>query len=164
MLKNFQGDSWGLIPPLCMPSLLPHDLCHGWSSSRWLPAVIEFQLAIPDPERWCCVKCCTHYAICTQYAICRLPAVLLYSTGNYSQYLVISYNGKNMRKNIHTYTHTHIYTHIFIWATLLYTRNEHNIVNQLYFNRIKKMEVSPSLNLSLILWRILLKEVEQKCY
>ena len=21
--------------PLCMPSLLPHDLCHGWSSSRW---------------------------------------------------------------------------------------------------------------------------------
>ena len=35
MLKNFQGDSWGLIPPLRMPSLLPHDLCHGRSS---LPA------------------------------------------------------------------------------------------------------------------------------
>ena len=28
-----------------MPSLLPHDLCHGRSSSRWLPAVIEFQLS-----------------------------------------------------------------------------------------------------------------------
>ena len=27
-----------------MPSLLPHDLCHGLSVSRWLPAVIEFQL------------------------------------------------------------------------------------------------------------------------
>ena len=28
-----------------MPSLLPHDLCHGWSASRWLSAVIEFQLS-----------------------------------------------------------------------------------------------------------------------
>ena len=37
MLENFQGDSWGLIPPL--PSLLPHDLCHGWSS---LPAIWIF--------------------------------------------------------------------------------------------------------------------------
>ena len=39
MLENFQGESWGSIPPLCMPSLLLHDLCHGRSSSRWLPAV-----------------------------------------------------------------------------------------------------------------------------
>ena len=31
--------SWGLIMPLRMPSLVPHDLCHGRSSSRWLPAV-----------------------------------------------------------------------------------------------------------------------------
>ena len=38
MLENFQGDSWGSIPPLRMPSLLPHDLCHGQSSSCWLPA------------------------------------------------------------------------------------------------------------------------------
>ena len=38
MLENFQGDSWGSIPPLCMPSLLPHDLCHGRSSSRWFLA------------------------------------------------------------------------------------------------------------------------------
>ena len=45
MLENFQGDSWGSIPPLRMPSLLPHDLCHGRSASRWLPAVIEFQLS-----------------------------------------------------------------------------------------------------------------------
>ena len=35
MLENFQEDSWGSIPPLRMPSLLPHDLCHGQSSSRW---------------------------------------------------------------------------------------------------------------------------------
>ena len=37
MLENFQGDSSGSIPPLLMPSLLPHDLCHGRSSSLWLP-------------------------------------------------------------------------------------------------------------------------------
>ena len=39
------GDSWGSILPLRMPSLLPHELCHGRSSSRWLPAVIEFQVS-----------------------------------------------------------------------------------------------------------------------
>ena len=33
MLKNFQGDSWGSIPPLRMPNLLPHDLCHEWNAS-----------------------------------------------------------------------------------------------------------------------------------
>ena len=41
MLKNFQGDSWGSIPPWRMPSLLPHDLCHGQSSSHWLLAVFS---------------------------------------------------------------------------------------------------------------------------
>ena len=45
MLENFQGDSWGSITPLRMPSLLPHDLCHGQSASCWLLAVIEFQLS-----------------------------------------------------------------------------------------------------------------------
>ena len=34
-----QGVSWGLIAPLRMPSLLPHDLCHGRSSSHWPPAI-----------------------------------------------------------------------------------------------------------------------------
>ena len=37
MLEDFQGDSWGSIPPLCMSSLLPHDLCHGQSASRCSP-------------------------------------------------------------------------------------------------------------------------------
>ena len=32
---------------------------------------------------------------------------------------------------IHTYTHTHIYD----WVTLLYDRNWHNTVNQLYLNK-----------------------------
>ena len=44
--------------------------------------------------------------------------VLLYSTGNYVQYPMINHNGKEYLKN----------------STLLYSRNEHNIVNQLYFN------------------------------
>ena len=33
MLENIQGDSWGSIPPLHMPSFLPHDLCHEWNAS-----------------------------------------------------------------------------------------------------------------------------------
>ena len=33
MLENIRGDSWGSIPPLRMPSLLPHDLCHEWNAS-----------------------------------------------------------------------------------------------------------------------------------
>ena len=46
MLKNFQGDSWGSIPPLLMLSLLPHDLCHGQSS---LPSGVSLQLLCNDP-------------------------------------------------------------------------------------------------------------------
>ena len=34
---------------------------------------------------------------------------LLYSTENYIQYLIITYNEKNLKKN--RYTYTHIYTH-----------------------------------------------------
>ena len=36
MLENIWGHSRG--PPLRMPSLLPHDLCHEWNVSRRLPA------------------------------------------------------------------------------------------------------------------------------
>ena len=34
-----------MITPLRMPSLLPHDLCHGQSSSRWPPAPAPGQSA-----------------------------------------------------------------------------------------------------------------------
>ena len=44
--------------------------------------------------------------------------VLLYSTGNYIQYPVINHNGKEDDKE-------------YIWITLPYIRNQHNIVNQL---------------------------------
>ena len=33
MLENIPADSWGSIPPLRMPSLLPHDLCHEQNAS-----------------------------------------------------------------------------------------------------------------------------------
>ena len=42
---------------------------------------------------------------------------LLYSTGNYTQYFLITYNGKESGKEFihtHTHTHTHTYTHTHI--------------------------------------------------
>ena len=72
MLKNFQRDSWGLIPPLHMPSLLPHDLCHGWSSSRWLPAVTEFQLSYS--RSWKMMLWKVLHSICSMHSICNMPA------------------------------------------------------------------------------------------
>ena len=61
MLENFHGDFWGSIPPLRMPSLLPHDLCHGQTSSRWLPALPDpvYQLRrLRNPESWLIPFCC----------------------------------------------------------------------------------------------------------
>ena len=50
MLEDFQGDSWGSIPPLRMSSLLPHDLCHGQSASRRPPTGCHFLLQGNRPE------------------------------------------------------------------------------------------------------------------
>ena len=72
MLENFQGDSWGSIPPLRMPSLLPHDLCHGWSSSRWLLAVIEFQLSYS--RSWKMMLWKVLHSICNMHSIYNMPA------------------------------------------------------------------------------------------
>ena len=44
MLENIRGHSRGSIPPLRMPSPLPHDLCHEWNVSRRLPAVVLLAL------------------------------------------------------------------------------------------------------------------------
>ena len=75
MLENFQGNSWGLIPPLHMPSLLPHDLCHGWNSSRWLLAVIGFQLSYSRSWKIMLWRCCTQYAICNMHSLCNTHAI-----------------------------------------------------------------------------------------
>ena len=56
MLENIRGDSWGSIPPLRMPSLLPHDLCHEWNASpapRTLsPRVCSDSCVL---SQWCCL-------------------------------------------------------------------------------------------------------------
>ena len=49
-------------------------------------------------------------------------------TGNYIQYLIINCNRKEM-KRVYRYIYIHMY--MYNWITLLYTWNEHNIVNQL---------------------------------
>ena len=53
--------------------------------------------------------------------------VLLYSIGDYIQYPEINHNGKEYKKE-------YICIYIYDLTTLLYSRNQHNIVNQLYFN------------------------------
>ena len=40
----------------------------------------------------------------------------------------------NIRECIYIYIYTHIYIYMYDWVTLLYSRNWHNIVNQLYLN------------------------------
>ena len=51
----------------------------------------------------------------------------------YIQYFVTSHNGKNVKiiYICNIYRDTHMYNKIF----LVYTRNKHNIVNQLYFHK-----------------------------
>ena len=44
MLENIRGHSRGSIPPLRMPSPLPHDLCHEWNVSRRLPAIYVYEI------------------------------------------------------------------------------------------------------------------------
>ena len=84
MLENFQGDSWGSIPPLRMSSLLPHDLCHGRTSSRWLPTVIEFQLSYSRSWKMMLWKvlhsiCNLQYALSMQYAGSRQRSLVGFS-------------------------------------------------------------------------------------
>ena len=52
---------------------------------------------------------------------------LLYSTENYIQYLIITYNRKESLKE-------YIYN-IYITESLCYTPVTNNIVNQIYFNK-----------------------------
>src|SRR5574340_64926 len=59
-----------------MPSLLPHDLCHGRSSSLApssdrIPVEL-FQILKDDAVESAALN--MQYAICTLYAICRLPS------------------------------------------------------------------------------------------
>ena len=44
MLENIRGHSRASVPPLHMPSPLPHDLCHEWNVSRQLPALKKVKI------------------------------------------------------------------------------------------------------------------------
>ena len=58
--------------------------------------------------------------------------VLLYSPGNYVQSLGVEHDGRECeRKNVCVY--------IYDWITLLYSRNGHNNINQLYCNKNKNI-------------------------
>ena len=54
---------------------------------------------------------------------------LLYSTGNYTGYLIITCNVKEYEK---------VFMYIYGWITLLY---QQNILNQLYLNKVKKGKI-----------------------
>ena len=84
--------------------------------------------------------------------------VLLYSTGNSSQSFGIDHGGRKHEKRkricvcvfmcvcVYTlciciqtmYIYLHIYTRIYDWVILLYSRNGHDIGNQLLFTHFKK--------------------------
>ena len=56
------------------------------------------------------------------YNIAKQQGYILQSTGNYTHYLVITHSGAESEGEKNP-------------ITVLYTRNEHNIVNQLYFSK-----------------------------
>ena len=64
----------------------------------------------------------------------------MYTTGNYIQYLVKNYHGKEFLKRIYIYiyiyTHTHTHTHTHIKTKSLCYTTETNPINQLYLNKI----------------------------
>ena len=60
---------------------------------------------------------------------------LLYSTGNYAQYIIIIYKGKESEKDIYTHTHIYTYKYILYITESLCCTPETNIANQLHFNK-----------------------------
>ena len=85
MLENIWRHSRGSIPPLRMPSLLPHDLCYEWNVSRRLPAIKQALLffsfnimpmlcrRIVDSQCCACPQCTAaryRYNIFTVYLYC----------------------------------------------------------------------------------------------
>ena len=60
--------------------------------------------------------------------------VLAYSTGNYIQYPVTNYNGKEYQKTVC------VCVCVYNGIALLYSRNEYNTLNQLYLTKINLKE------------------------
>ena len=72
-----------------------------------------------------------------QTTTCKIDKTRSYCTGHRTILSILWWT--IMEKNIYTHTHTHTY---ISWITLLYTRNENNIVSQLYYN-LKKIVTHP---------------------
>ena len=66
--------------------------------------------------------------------------ICVYSTENSTQYSVIIYVGKELQRKW-TYVCVCVCVCVCITESLLYSRNFHRIVNQLYFNKTKKIEI-----------------------
>ena len=108
MLENFQGDCWGSIPPLRMPSPLPHDLCHGRSSSHWFPAVkqemarVNINILGISELRWTGMgefNSDDHYIYyCGQESLRRNGVALIVNKGVRDS--VLGYNLKNNKKDL----------------------------------------------------------------
>ena len=59
---------------------------------------------------------------------------MLYSTGNYTQYYVITYKGKESEKE-YICVCVSIYLSIYLTECVLCTWDLHDIINQLYYNK-----------------------------
>ena len=73
---------------------------------------------------------------------------MVYSTGNYTQYLVIIYNGRESEKE-----YIYIYIHICTTESLCCIPGTNSIINQLYLNKRKKNSIALPL-----VWRLKCEE------
>ena len=67
--------------------------------------------------------------------------VLLYSKGNDIQSLGIEHDRRQYEQNnvsVCVYIYIYIYIYIYDWVAMLFSKNWHNTVNQIYFNKNKK--------------------------
>ena len=66
---------------------------------------------------------------------------------NYTQYLVIIYNENKSEKE-----YIYIYVYIYNWIILLYSWNQHNIVNELYFNFLNGLKKEAYIYANYVFW------------
>ena len=104
---------------------IPYDIAYTWNLKKWYkwtylqnrnrPTDIENKLTVTKGDsRWRDKLRSLGLTDTTVYKINNKD--LLYSTGNYIQYLVITYNGKESEKE-------YMYVYIYVYYTYIYTHN-----------------------------------------